>query len=124
MIKTALISSLEKCFLDQQVEDFAPLTSLSVLQNERFSLQLIHRGEVGDPLCQRFLIRVDGALAPYATLRNVRNVPVDVAIFQGCDDGNYLRTAPGLYPDLLMPIHYGGAISVMAPTTTFSTTCR
>ena len=25
MIKTALISSLEKCFLDQQVEDFIPL---------------------------------------------------------------------------------------------------
>ena len=113
MIKTALISSLEKCFLDQQVEDFAPLTALSVLQNERFSLQLIHRGVPGAPICQRFLIRVDGALAPYATLRNVRNIPVDVAIFQGCDDGNYLRTTPGMYPDLLMPIHYGGAISVM-----------
>ena len=32
MIKTALISSLEKCFPDQQVEDFAPLSALSVLK--------------------------------------------------------------------------------------------
>ena len=56
---------------------------------------------------------MDGALAPYATLRNVKSVPVDIPTFPGCDDGNYLRTTPGLYPDLLMPIHYGGAISVM-----------
>ena len=41
MIKTALISSLEKCFPDQQVEDFAPLKSISVLKNERFSVQLL-----------------------------------------------------------------------------------
>ncbi len=114
MIKTALISSLEKCFLDQKVEDFAPITKLSVLKNERFSVQLIHQGEATDPICQRFLIRVDGDLASFATLRNVRNVPVDIPTFQDCDDGNYLRLTPGLYPDVLHPLHYGGAISVMS----------
>ncbi|MBR5880781.1 MAG: DUF4091 domain-containing protein [Clostridia bacterium] len=113
MIKTALISSLEKCFIDQHVEDFKPLSALSVLNNERFSLQLIHRGADDAPICQRFLIRVDGELAPYATLRNVKSIPVDIPTFPGCDDGNYLRLTPGLYPDLLQPLHYGGAISIM-----------
>ena len=34
MIKTALISSLEKCFPDQSIEEFAPLKSISVLKND------------------------------------------------------------------------------------------
>lgn len=111
MIKTALISSLEKCFLDQQVEEFKPLSKLSVLKNERFSFQFIHRGE--PEFGGRPIVRVEGDLAPYATLRNVALIPVDIPTFPGCDDGNYLRLAPGLYPDLLQPLHYGGTISIM-----------
>ena len=113
MFKTAIISSLEKCFADQRVEDFKPLPTLSVLQNERFSVQLIHRGEGDAPLRLLYRIRVDGALAPYATLRTVESIPVSIPTAPGCDDGNYLRTEPGLYPDLLQPLHYGGSISVM-----------
>ncbi len=28
-------------------------------------------------------------------------------------DANYLRGEPGLYPDWLRPMHYGGAVSVL-----------
>ncbi|MBQ7378481.1 MAG: DUF4091 domain-containing protein [Clostridia bacterium] len=115
MIKTALISSLEKCFLDQQVEDFKPLSKLSVLKNERFSVQLLYRSEPDH--AGRAIVRIDGALAPFATVRNVKHIPVDIPTFPGCDDGNYLRTDPGLYPDLLQPLHYGGAVSIMKDQT-------
>lgn len=115
MIKTALVSSLEKCFPDQQVEDFAPLSALSVLKNERFSVQLLYRSEPDH--AGRAIVRVDGALAPYATVRSVKNIPVDIAIFPGADTSNYLRTEPGLYPDLLQPLHYSGAVSIMKDQT-------
>ena len=115
MIKTALISSLEKCFPDQQVEDFAPLSALSVLKNERFSVQLLYKSEPDH--AGRAIVRVDGALAPFATVRSVKNIPVDIAIFPGADTSNYLRTEPGLYPDLLQPLHYGGAVSIMKDRT-------
>ena len=36
--------------------------------------------------------------------------PVNTQDFSPYDD-NYLRTAPGLYPDLLKPLYYGGKIS-------------
>lgn len=115
MIKTALISSLEKCFPDQQVEDFAPLKALSVLKNERFSVQLLYKSEPDH--AGRAIVRVDGALAPFASVRSVKNIPVDIAIFPGADTSNYLRTAPGLYPDLLQPLHYSGAVSIMKDQT-------
>lgn len=115
MIKTALVSSLEKCFSDQQVEDFAPLKYLSVLKNERFSVQLLYRSEPDH--AGRAIVRVDGALASYASVRSVKNIPVDIAIFPGADTSNYLRTDPGLYPDLLQPLHYSGAVSIMKDQT-------
>ena len=115
MIKTALISSLEKCFPDQKTEDFAPLKYLSVLKNERFSVQLLYRSEPDH--AGRAIVRVDGDLAPYASVRSVKNIPVDIAIFPGADTSNYLRTDPGLYPDLLQPLHYGGAVSIMKDQT-------
>ncbi len=115
MIKTALISSLEKCFPDQQVEDFAPLKALSVLKNERFSVQLLYKSEPDH--AGRAIVRVDGALAPFASVRSVKNIPVDIAIFPGADTSNYLRTEPGLYPDLLQPLHYSGAVSIMKDQT-------
>ena len=115
MIKTALISSLEKCFPDQKIEDFKPLSALSVLNNERFSVQLLFRSEPDH--AGRAIVRVDGALAPFASVRFVKNIRVDIPTFPGCDDGNYLRTEPGLYPDLLQPLHYGGAVSIMKDQT-------
>ena len=115
MIKTALISSLEKCFPDQQVEDFARLKALSVLKNERFSVQLLYKSEPDH--AGRAIVRVDGALAPFASVRSVKNIPVDIAIFPGADTSNYLRTEPGLYPDLLQPLHYSGAVSIMKDQT-------
>ena len=115
MIKTALISSLEKCFPDQQVEDFKPLSALSVLKNERFSVQLLYKSEPDH--AGRAIVRVEGDLAPFASIRSVKNIPVDIAIFPGADTSNYLRTSPGLYPDLLQPLHYGGAVSIMKDQT-------
>ena len=111
MVLSKIVSSLEKCFLDESIDKFVPLTAISMLKNERLSLQLLHTAsdEGGNRYVTRKL-RLGGSLAPYASARAVDSLPV--AFATEVDDGNYLRTAPGLYPDLLRPLHYDGSIVV------------
>ena len=39
-------------------------------------------------------------------MSKIENVPVTLAAYLGHDDGNYLRTTPGLYPDMLVPFTF------------------
>ena len=113
MLKLKFISSLEKVFPDQKIEDFAKLETLSALRGERVSVQLIYSYEpnvVNGAHTLRHKIELSGDLAPLADMREVRCVPVTMPTNPyGCDD-NYLRTAPGLYPDVLIPLRYDGGL--------------
>ncbi len=113
-IKTKIVSSLEKAFLDQNIEDFAPLSALSVLRGERFSLQCLYfRPYEPEQSSLTFLIPgIEGPLAPFVKFHRVRSVPVAKAKFNGsAPEEAFLRTAPGLYPDLLEPMD-GGKLNV------------
>lgn len=115
MFKTKLVSSQEKIFIDDSIDDFAPLSPFSTLRGERFSLQLIYvdEGEAYTfdrrPLLD---LTLGGSLAKCATVRDVRNVPVDRPISPERHDDGYLRKTPGIYPDLLTPLRYGGKVVV------------
>ena len=111
MLKTKITSSLEKAFLDDSIEKFDVVNELSALRGERVSFQLLHTYETAEgdrPQINQMYLYVDGSLAKYATVRNVENVPVLRAVNPGMTDDNYLRTTPGLYPDVLTPIRYPG----------------
>ncbi len=114
MIDTRIVSSLEKCFLDEDIKSFSALTHISMLKNERLSFQLLHTASGEDTafrtLCQ---LTIEGDLAPYITARTVDQIPVVMPEFEGMSDANYLRHAPGLYPDVLRPLHYRGKLSVV-----------
>ena len=113
MLKLKFSSSLEKVFPDQKIEDFAKLENLSALRGERVSVQLIYSYEpavLNGAHTARHKIELSGDLAPLADMREVRCVPVTMPTNPyGCDD-NYLRTAPGLYPDVLIPLRYDGGL--------------
>ncbi len=114
MIQTKIVSSLEKAFLDQKIEDFPILSSLSVLRGERFSLQCLYYRpylEQKDAYLQRMIPSVEGPLAPFVKFYRVRSVPVAKPKFKFSDEGTMLRTTPGLYPDLLEPMD-GGMLNV------------
>ena len=105
MIKTRLISSLEKCFHDQSITDFSELSNLSVLKNETFSFQIIMEDD-GCPAppryrCGWYKIELCGELSKYATVRTVELISSVMPCYPDEYDDNYLRTEPGLYPDLL-----------------------
>ena len=113
MLKLKFISSLEKVFPDQKIEDFAKLDTLSALRGERVSVQLIYSYEpavIHGAHTLRHRIELSGDLAPFAEMREVRCVPVTMPTNPYGSDDNYLRTAPGLYPDVLIPLRYGGAL--------------
>lgn len=113
MLLTKAVSALEKPFADQSISDFEERNSLSALRGERVSFQLIYTYKMDDVEKREWVLyhpEISGPLAPYATLSAVRNVGVQkpcVGTEAARADKNYLRTTPGLYPDVLTPLGVG-----------------
>lgn len=109
MILTKAVSALEKPFADQSISDFEERKTLSALRGERVSFQLVYvykRDEEGREWVLHHP-KISGPLAPYTKLYAVRNVGVQkpcVGIPSTREDTNYLRTRPGLFPDILTPL--------------------
>ena len=118
MIKTKLISCLEKPFADESFDKYPEYKRMTALAGEKVSFQLLYTYEL-DEENRGFVIYkygISGELAPYATVRQVKNIGVQKPIGLKYDD-NYLRTTPGLYPDVLVPFEnngkFGASINVL-----------
>ena len=97
------VSGLEKCFLDDKFESINEYPRGSMLRGERFSYQLAFTDlEPGDWKTD-VRVRIESPVAELVTLRRVENVPVRMPCNDHCADEGFIRTAPGLYPDLLRP---------------------
>ena len=113
MLKTKIISSLSRVFIDSKIDDFKSLDKISALKGEKISIQFVHsrimeEGENCYAYREDFTPKFSGKLAKYITAREVKNVGVELPIIVGDADEYYERTTPGLYPDVLNPLHYGG----------------
>ncbi len=112
MLRTKFISSLDKPFLDGDISAFTALDKLSVLKNERFSCQLAITDDSAAAPHRRFIrVKPEGVLTPYTTLRSLESVPSVLPAYPGRSDENYLRTTPGLYPDLLLPLQMRSSVA-------------
>ena len=112
MLTSKIVSSLEKCFIDQKIEDFSSLEYISALKNERFSFQVLVTFDKLEELSRYVTVELDGELAKHAKIREVANVPVAQPTFPGLFDDNYLRLTSGLYPDLLLPLRYANRLRI------------
>ena len=116
MYQVKIVSSLEKAFLDSDIRTFEPLTSIRMMKNQRLSFQLFFTLDAkDDPYRTMPALTVEGAFSACTTVRTVELEPV---VYPApaevlAVDANYLRGEPGLYPDWLRPMHYGGAVSVL-----------
>ena len=113
MLKTKLISSLSRVFIDSSIDDFSTLERISALKGEKLSFQIVHVRELepGEGIYhyrENFTPKFSGELAKYVSVREVKHVGVDLPIIVGDSDEYYERTTPGLYPDVLSGLHYGG----------------
>ncbi len=101
------IAETEKCFLDERVYDKKVYSKGSMLLGERYSFQIAYTGEDIPWGAARLncTLRIESPIADWIDVQTVENVPVRMPRDPGCTDKNFLRTTPGLYPDLLKPIN-------------------
>ena len=97
------LSSMEKVFLDEAPKG-GEFTKATVLKGERFSYQIAISQQEEE--IANFEFKVQSDLPCEVNVFEVGNVPVSMPCYKTRDD-NYLRTTPGLYPDILNPETYG-----------------
>lgn len=105
MIRAKFVSSMEKCFLDTKLDEYNEFKSDVMLKNEKYFFQLAWT--CGEEELAVVTPVVSGKGAEYVTVHEVVNIPSEMPTVPIADD-NCLRTKPGLYPDLLRPLMYGG----------------
>ncbi|MGI5893961.1 MAG: DUF4091 domain-containing protein [Candidatus Merdivicinus sp.] len=97
-----VLSSLEKVFPDQCPQEYSG--QFSMLRCDQLSFQIAYQIEAAANIHYHSLVKaaVQSPLAPWLNLTQVVCVPSRYPVSDS-SDGNYLRTKPGLYPDLLRP---------------------
>ena len=119
MIRTKLISSLDKCFIDSNYDEFAEIKSINIYKNTDAVFQLIAYNEEEARVARMVgKIEVEGDLAEFVKVRSVECIPNYVPIeptpkYAAELDPDYIRNEPGLYPDLLLPLHHTNAVTVL-----------
>ena len=109
---------MEKCFLDSNISLFPSYVKCSAMREMQTSFQLVYQETDTDIRRHRFAsINYSGSLLPYMSVRTVELLPSQMPVYPSSFDNNYLRTAPGLYPDLLQNMHYADRISIQAGQT-------
>ncbi len=107
------VSAMEKCFMEDDFESKRPISRGEALLGEEFSFEVIYTSD--DPAHHPkalFRLNVVSPLRDWITVRTVEQVPVRFPVYRWVDDGNYLKTTPGLYPDLLQPLNPNGDVMV------------
>lgn len=99
-----MLSALTKVFLDEKPSADPACTYFTALQNEVFSFQTVYYHN--DWLSPFARVELCSPLKPYCRIRQVESVPCAQPVRAFTDD-YYLRTAPGLYPDLLTDLDDG-----------------
>ena len=119
MLKTKIVSSLAKVYTDSSIDGLSSYKRLSALKGERVSFQLVTqyvKEESDGKFTERKLYTpvIKGALSEHVTLREVRNVGVEMPTLPDLADDGYDRLTPGLYPDILSPLNHGGRVNARA----------
>ncbi len=105
MMRAKIISSLEKCFMDESVRHKKALGKISMLKNERYSFQVCYDWNTNIEMKVVANMKLESPLAEVIKITKVVQIPSQMPTY-GLDfyDEDYLRTEPGLFPDLLEPI--------------------
>ena len=100
ILTTIPVSSLEKIFPDEKPTS-PPITSSSMLLNERFSFQIAYYWN--GPRMDHVSVQADGPLAEWVECFSIGLVPSEYPCHPDTE-GYLIRRTPGLYPDPLFPL--------------------
>ncbi len=111
MLEAKIVSSLEKVFLDTSLSSLSVINYGYIYKNGVFSFQLVLRETSDEAAHRRFLsFSVEGVERDACFVRTVDLVPSNMPCYPGRCDDDYLRTEPGLFPDLLSPLQMDGKL--------------
>ena len=113
LLNAKIVSALEKILPGKELSDYPSHKKMSALLGEKISIQVIFKNAPSDNTRTLISPRLGGELAKYATVRRVLGVPVTMPA-PAKDTPYYLDTNPGIYPDVLLPLSYGGNIRTNA----------
>ncbi len=110
-MRTKIVSSLEKCFLTDNIDKFTEITEEKIFKNQKYSFQVIIESDVvtGEYGKVEIAPVVESEINEYITVEEVVPVPCEIPDLY-TDDQWVDNTAPGLYPDLLRPVKYDGVM--------------
>ena len=105
------IPSVEKCFMDEDIAKKPECNAITALRGEEVHYMIAYTSTESwhDP---KFVCVLDSACGLPYYIETVEQVPVRVPCYKNRHDDDYLRTTPGLYPDLLLPIANGARVFV------------
>ena len=119
-LQIKVMSSLEKCFPDEDLSRHAERTYFPMFSNERLALQIgVYRPRTDTDSHRQPFVRVDviGALAKHVRVRIAETVASTYPTLPTSRDADYLRTTPSLYPDVLRPLPYPNQFRLTAGIT-------
>lgn len=94
-----IVSSLEKIFPENKIEDFSDYSGFSMFKNEKKSFQIVFSAKKGDKIS----FSANSELLKYLTFCYVKLIPCKLAAPK-TSDNYYISKKGGLYPDLLEPV--------------------
>ncbi len=98
------VSSLEKCFHNDKMNNLDEYKQSSCLFNEKFNFQLAYTLEsdtVRDKIPSYFHIESD--IKQFINIYKIESIPCRLPIYHNSSEKNYQYTEPQCYPDLLDP---------------------
>ena len=113
-VKIKILSSLEKCFIDENIEEKAMFSRATCLRGEDFHFTLAYTSDKINSwlLCEYGELICRSALD--VSFERIESVPVRFPCHPTRADDNYLRQKAGLFPDLLIPMDTGEAVQIPA----------
>ena len=100
-----LLPSTEKCFWDEKIENKPELTTFSMLKNEKLDFQLAYASKDLGWHSKFLSLEIESDIKSAVSVSRIENVPVNLPIWMDATENDgFLRTEPGLYPDLLIPM--------------------
>lgn len=99
------ISSLEKCLPTDNFSSKRELSGFSALRKETLSYQIAYTIENWEGMHNSvFYAKAEAPDGFSVKMSRIENVPVKFNTYPECGDDNYISKAPGLFPDLMLPI--------------------
>ena len=113
-MQTRIVSSLERCFLNSDIQLFNELKEDTIFKNQVYSFQMLVQAEdlKGMYRIYRIVPQIESEINDYVTVREVVPLPSEMPALPNHDDG-VERVTPGLYPELLRPIKYDGIMNIL-----------